>query len=87
MAHDAFWPDGAKKEPPSITCPVCERLGERATLVEVQDADHSFHVPARIGRKDRDVRAELLNALTAWTRDVLLKGPTQGGQLTSERCV
>jgi predicted alpha/beta-hydrolase family hydrolase len=26
---------------------LCERLGERATLVEVQDADHSFHVPAR----------------------------------------
>jgi hypothetical protein len=66
---------------------VCERLGERATLVEVQDADHSFHVPARTGRRDGDVRAELLNALTAWTRDVLLKGPTQDGQLTSERCV
>jgi uncharacterized protein len=45
-----------------------ERLGERATLVELQDADHSFHVPARTGRKDGDVRAELLNALTAWTR-------------------
>jgi predicted alpha/beta-hydrolase family hydrolase len=67
--------------------PVCERLGERATLVEVHDADHSFHVLARTGRKDGDVRAELLNALTAWTRDVLLKGPTQDGQLTSERCV
>jgi hypothetical protein len=39
MAQDAFWPDGAKKEPPSIPCPMCERLGERATLVEVQDAD------------------------------------------------
>ena len=63
--------------------PVCERLGERATLVEVQDADHSFHVPARTGRKDGDVRAELLNALTAWTRDVLARD----GQLISERRV
>jgi predicted alpha/beta-hydrolase family hydrolase len=67
--------------------PVCERLGERTTLVEVQDADHPFHVLARTGRKDGDVRAELLNALTAWTRDVLLKGPTRDGQLTSERPV
>ena len=66
---------------------LCERLGERATLIEVQDADHSFHVLARTGRKDGDVRAELLNALTAWTRDVLLKGPPRDGQLTSERCV
>jgi hypothetical protein len=51
------------------------------------DADHSFHVPARTGRKDGDVRAELLNALTGWTRDVLLKGPTGDGQLISERRV
>jgi hypothetical protein len=50
-------------------------------------ADHSFHVPARTGRKDGDVRAELLNALTGWTRDVLLKGPTRDGQLISERRV
>jgi uncharacterized protein len=63
--------------------PVCERLGERATLVEVQGADHSFHVLARTGRKDGDVRAELLNALTAWTRDVLARD----GQLISERRV
>ena len=62
-----------------------ERLGERATLVELQDADHSFHVPARTGRKDGDVRAKLLNALTAWTRG--FKGPTRDGQLTSERHV
>jgi hypothetical protein len=38
-------------------------------------------------RKAGDVRAEHLNALAAWTRDVLLKGPTQDGQLTSERRV
>jgi hypothetical protein len=29
-------------------------------------ADHSFHVPARSGRKDAEVRAELLDALAGW---------------------
>ena len=29
---------------------VVARLGERATLVLAEDADHSFHVPARTGR-------------------------------------
>jgi predicted alpha/beta-hydrolase family hydrolase len=43
-----------------------ERLGERATLKLFQDADHSFHVPARTGRKDPDVRAEMLDELAAW---------------------
>jgi predicted alpha/beta-hydrolase family hydrolase len=46
--------------------PVVERLGRRATLRLFQDADHSFHVPARSGRKDADIRAELLDALAAW---------------------
>jgi uncharacterized protein len=43
-----------------------ERLGERATLKLFQDADHSFHVPARTGRKDPDVRAAMLDELAAW---------------------
>jgi len=41
-------------------------LGARATLVLIQDADHSFHVPARSGRNEREVTAEMLDALTAW---------------------
>src|SRR3954465_11936715 len=45
---------------------VCKELGARATLKLFQDADHSFHVPARTGRKDPEVRAELLDALVAW---------------------
>src|SRR5438477_5064600 len=45
---------------------ICKQLGERATLKLFQDADHSFHVPARTGRKDAEVRAELLDALAAW---------------------
>jgi uncharacterized protein len=46
--------------------PVIERLGERASLHVFDDADHSFHVPARTGRRDADVRREMLDALAAW---------------------
>jgi uncharacterized protein len=42
------------------------QLGPRATLHLFEDADHSFHVPARSGRKDADVLAELLDALVQW---------------------
>jgi predicted alpha/beta-hydrolase family hydrolase len=45
---------------------VIGRLGPRATLKLFKDADHSFHVPARSGRKDDDVRDEMLDALAAW---------------------
>jgi predicted alpha/beta-hydrolase family hydrolase len=45
---------------------VVERLGKRATLKLLEDADHSFHVPARTGRKDPQVRSELLHALVDW---------------------
>jgi predicted alpha/beta-hydrolase family hydrolase len=46
--------------------PLVEQLRARATLKLFHDADHSFHVPARTGRKDADVRAELLDALAGW---------------------
>ena len=42
------------------------RLGARAMLRLVEDADHSFHVPARSGRNDVEVRAELWRALSEW---------------------
>jgi predicted alpha/beta-hydrolase family hydrolase len=53
--------------------PLTQRLGTRATLRLVQDADHSFHVPARSGRKDPEVRVEMLDALAAWTRAVIAR--------------
>ena len=46
--------------------PVCTALGTRATLRLFEEADHSFHVPARTGRKDAAVRAELLDVATEW---------------------
>jgi predicted alpha/beta-hydrolase family hydrolase len=47
--------------------PLCTELGAGATLKLFEDADHSFHVPARSGRKDSDVREELLDAVASWT--------------------
>ncbi len=51
--------------------PLVERLGSRTTLKLFQDADHSFHVPARTGRKDAEVRAEMLDALGAWIENLI----------------
>jgi hypothetical protein len=36
-----------------------------------EDADHSFHVPARTGRKDAQVRGEILDVLVAWIDGVI----------------
>ena len=46
--------------------PLCDALGERATLQLLADADHSFHVPARTDRKDAQVRNDALDAFAAW---------------------
>jgi alpha-beta hydrolase superfamily lysophospholipase len=51
--------------------PVCEKLGGRATLKLFTDADHSFHVPARSGRKDAQVLADVLDALAAWIDGII----------------
>lgn len=48
--------------------PLTRKLGDAATLNLLQDADHSFHVPARTGRKDPEVRSEMLDAAVAWMR-------------------
>jgi uncharacterized protein len=45
---------------------VTEGLGARATLHLLEDADHSFHAPAKSGRKDSDVREAALDALGDW---------------------
>jgi predicted alpha/beta-hydrolase family hydrolase len=53
-----------------ILRPLVEQLGARATLKLFEGADHSFHVPARTGRKDSDVRTEMLDALADWIEKV-----------------
>jgi predicted alpha/beta-hydrolase family hydrolase len=51
--------------------PLCQALGARASLRLFADADHSFHVPARTGRKDAEVRSEMLDALAVWIDGVV----------------
>jgi hypothetical protein len=46
--------------------PVVAGLGKRAKLHLVDQADHSFHVPARSGRKDPEVLDEILDIAAAW---------------------
>ena len=50
--------------------PLVRGLGRRATLRLYDGADHSFHVPARSGRTDAQVRGEMLDALAAWIDEV-----------------
>ncbi len=50
--------------------PMVAGLGKRATLHLFDEADHSFHVPARTGRKDPEVRSEMLDAFAAWAEKV-----------------
>ncbi|MBI2404344.1 MAG: dienelactone hydrolase family protein, partial [Gemmatimonadetes bacterium] len=50
---------------------VCQRLGARATLHVVDDADHSFHVPKRAARSADDVLQELAHTLAAWAKELI----------------
>ena len=51
--------------------PVCKKLVGRATLTLFEHADHSFHVPARSGRTDAQIRGEMLDALASWIDRVI----------------
>jgi predicted alpha/beta-hydrolase family hydrolase len=42
------------------------RLGDQASLTLLDHADHSFHAPARSGRKDPEVMAQALDAARDW---------------------
>jgi hypothetical protein len=53
--------------------PLIERLGAGATLRLFPEADHSFHVPARTGRKDAEVMQEILDAMAEWIGIVAAK--------------
>jgi len=51
--------------------PLVARLGKRVTLELLQHADHTFHVLARTGRKDAEIRTELVQTLAAWVDTVV----------------
>jgi uncharacterized protein len=47
---------------------VVSKLGASATLMEIAEADHAFHVLRRSGRSDKEVLAEMLDGMAAWMR-------------------
>jgi len=47
---------------------VARALGTRVTLELIAEADHSFHVLARSGRKDAEVLKGLLDSTASWVR-------------------
>jgi predicted alpha/beta-hydrolase family hydrolase len=55
----------------SLLHSLMRRLGPSATLGLFKDANHSFHAPARTGRTDAQVRAELVVTLAKWMKAVL----------------
>lgn len=54
--------------------PLVGRLGRGASLELFEGADHSFHVPARSGRKDAEVRDDLMNRMVHWIDADLERG-------------
>ena len=50
------------------------RLGDRATLTLLENADHSLRVPARAAQSNARTLAEALDAMAAWARAI----PTGG---------
>lgn len=50
---------------------VSARLGARATLHEIAEANHAFAVPKRTGRTDADITVELAETTAAWVRAVI----------------
>jgi len=45
---------------------VLDPLGDRVTLKVIEDADHSFHVRARSGQTDDQVREAMVEAMVSW---------------------
>jgi predicted alpha/beta-hydrolase family hydrolase len=66
--------DRDKLADPALLRQVVKRLGPRGRLVEMRGADHSFHVPARSGRTDAEVRGQVADALVSWMAEVTATG-------------
>jgi uncharacterized protein len=58
-----------------LLVPLAKRLGALTRLALIQDADHSFHVPARSGRTDREVMSELSSTLEDWITTLARQAP------------
>ena len=58
----------------TLLAPTINTLGAKATLAEVSEADHSFHVPARSGRTDTQILEDMLDTLCVWITTSIRKG-------------
>ena len=58
---------------PELLNPLITLLGDRATLLLLPNADHSFHVPARSGFTDSQINDDMINALAGWIGAVARK--------------
>jgi predicted alpha/beta-hydrolase family hydrolase len=58
--------------------PLIRNLGTSASLTLIEDADHSFHVPAKTGRSSAEVQSAMLNALAGWMSSII-EGDLQPG--------
>ncbi len=50
--------------------PIIEKLGKRATLHIIDGGNHSFKVPKRTGRTEKEVMDELLDAIDQWANSL-----------------
>ena len=64
----------------SLLEPLLKRLGARTAVKWFAEADHSFHVPARTGRKDAQIRNELVQATASWIGSLRTAG-TSGSEI------
>jgi len=55
---------------PKLLRPICTNLGSRATLREIETADHSFHVLKSSGKTDADVLRELAQSVSTWAKGI-----------------
>jgi uncharacterized protein len=51
---------------PELLNPLITLLAERATLILLPDADHSFHVPARSTFTDTQINDDMIDGLAGW---------------------
>jgi predicted alpha/beta-hydrolase family hydrolase len=54
-----------------LLAPLLAKLGSRTSSKLIEAADHSFHVPARSGRNDASVLAELVATVSDWVDSLL----------------
>jgi predicted alpha/beta-hydrolase family hydrolase len=49
---------------------LCREVGSRTTLALFPEADHSFHVPMRSGKKDPEVRNDVMDSIARWAQTI-----------------